>query len=124
MSDVTASGVRPVGVAVLGMGTVGSEVIRYMTENAEALAARIGAPLVLRGVAVRDLTKDRGLDPDLLTADPASLVSREDVDIVVELMGGIDLPRPLLLEALRHGKAVVTANKALCLLYTSPSPRD
>ncbi|MCT1639087.1 homoserine dehydrogenase [Dietzia cinnamea] len=118
MSDVTASGVRPVGVAVLGMGTVGSEVIRYMTENAEALAARIGAPLVLRGVAVRDLTKDRGLDPDLLTADPASLVSREDVDIVVELMGGIDLPRPLLLEALRHGKAVVTANKALLAEYT------
>lgn len=118
MSDVTASGVRPVGVAVLGMGTVGTEVIRYMTENAEALAARIGAPLVLRGVAVRDLTKDRGLDPDLLTADPASLVSREDVDIVVELMGGIDLPRPLLLEALRHGKAVVTANKALLAEYT------
>ncbi|HMT50691.1 MAG TPA: homoserine dehydrogenase, partial [Dietzia sp.] len=71
MSDATASGVRPVGVAVLGMGTVGTEVIRYMTENAEALASRIGAPLALRGVAVRDLTRDRGVDPDLLTADPA-----------------------------------------------------
>jgi len=100
------------------MGTVGTEVIRYMTENAEALASRIGAPLALRGVAVRDLTRDRGVDPDLLTADPASLVSREDVDVVVELMGGIDVPRPLLLEALRHGKAVVTANKALLAEYT------
>jgi homoserine dehydrogenase len=118
VSDATASGVRPVGVAVLGMGTVGTEVIRYMTDNAEALAARIGAPLVLRGVAVRDLSRDRGLDPQLLTADPASLVSREDVDVVVELMGGIDVPRPLLLEALRHGKAVVTANKALLAEYT------
>ena len=118
MSDATASGVRPVGVAVLGMGTVGSEVIRFMADNADSLAARIGAPLELRGVAVRDLTKDRGLDPELHTADPASLVSREDVDVVVELMGGIDVPRPLLLEALRNGKSVVTANKALLAEYT------
>lgn len=118
MTDANASDVRPVGVAVLGMGTVGSEVIRFMTENAEELAARIGAPLELRGVAVRDLSRDRGLDQDLLTADPASLVTREDVDIVVELMGGIDVPRPLLLEALGEGKAVVTANKALLAEYT------
>lgn len=118
MNDATASGVRPVGVAVLGMGTVGTEVIRYMTENADALAARIGAPLALRGVAVRDLTRDRGVDQNLLTADPATLVARDDVDVVVELMGGIDVPRPLLLEALRHGKAVVTANKALLAEYT------
>lgn len=118
MNDATASGVRPVGVAVLGKGTVGTEVIRYMTENADALAARIGAPLALRGVAVRDLTRDRGVDQNLLTADPATLVARDDVDVVVELMGGIDVPRPLLLEALRHGKAVVTANKALLAEYT------
>ena len=118
MTDATASEVRPVGVAVLGMGTVGSEVIRFMTENAEELEARIGAPLALRGVAVRDLTRDRGLAPDLLTADPASLVTRDDVDVVVELMGGIDVPRPLLLTALEHGKAVVTANKALLAEYT------
>lgn len=116
MNDTTD--VRPVGVAVLGMGTVGTEVIRYMTENADALAARIGAPLALRGVAVRDLTLDRGIAPELLTADPSTLVTREDVDVVVELMGGIDVPRPLLLTALSHGKAVVTANKALLAEYT------
>lgn len=116
MNDATD--VRPVGVAVLGMGTVGTEVIRYMTENADALAARIGAPLALRGVAVRDLTLDRGIAPELLTADPSTLVARDDVDVVVELMGGIDVPRPLLLTALSHGKAVVTANKALLAEYT------
>ena len=103
---------------MLGMGTVGTEVIRFMTENARSLAARIGAPLELRGVAVRDLTRDRGIDPELLTADPSTLVSRDDVDVVVELMGGIDVPRPLLLEALSHGKSVVTANKALLAEYT------
>src|SRR5699024_11260252 len=54
----------------------------------------------------------------LVTADPAALVARDDVDVVVELMGGIDLPRPLLLDALRSGKAVVTANKALLAEYT------
>src|SRR5699024_2835521 len=118
VSDATASGVRPVGVAVLGMGTVGAEVIRYMTENAEALAARIGAPLALRGVAVRDLARDPGVGPALLTAAPAALAARDGGDVVVELMGGIDLPRPLLLDALRSGKAVVTANKALLAEYT------
>ncbi|HHX84530.1 MAG TPA: homoserine dehydrogenase [Actinomycetales bacterium] len=117
MSDAAAS-VRPVGVAVLGMGTVGTEVIRYMTEHSDELTARIGGPLALRGVAVRDLSRDRGLDTALLTADAESLVVRDDVDVVVELMGGIDVPRPLLLEALRRGKSVVTANKALLAEYT------
>ena len=70
MSDAAAS-VRPVGVAVLGMGTVGTEVIRYMTEHSDELTARIGGPLALRGVAVRDLSRDRGLDTALLTADGA-----------------------------------------------------
>lgn len=118
MSEPNTSVGRPVGVAVLGMGTVGTEVIRYMTEHAGALTARIGAPLELRGVAVRDVTRDRGVDRSLLTTDPAGLVARDDVDVVVELMGGIDLPRPLLLHALRGGKAVVTANKALLAEYT------
>ena len=118
MSEHDTSAPRSIGVAVLGMGTVGTEVIRYMTDNAEALAARIGAPLQLRGIAVRDITRDRGVDRDLLTTDAAGLVGRDDVDVVVELIGGIDMPRPLLLEALRSGKAVVTANKALLAEYT------
>jgi len=112
------SGQRPIGVAVLGHGTVGAEVVRIIREDAADLQERIGAPLVLRGVAVRDTTVDRGIPDDLLTADPDALVARDDVDVVVELIGGIDRPRVLVRSALDSGKSVVTANKALLAEYT------
>lgn len=105
---------EPVGVAILGHGTVGSEVLRLMHENSDAFAHRIGGPLVLRGVAVSDLEKQRdGVDRELLTDDAMTLLQRDDVDIVVEVIGGIDYPRRLVLAALNAGKSVVTANKAL-----------
>lgn len=104
----------PVGVAILGHGTVGSEVLRLMQENADSLEHRIGGPLRLKGVAVSDIAKHRDTVPEeLLTDDAMSLIQRDDVDIVVEVIGGIDYPRKLLLAALRAGKSVVTANKAL-----------
>lgn len=112
------SDTRTIGVAVLGMGNVGTEVVRILRENAGDLRARVGAPVTVRGVAVRDLTKNRGVAADLLTDDPASLVARDDVDIVVELMGGIDPARELIRQALENGKSVVTANKALLAEYT------
>jgi len=115
---MTENGTRAIGVAVLGMGNVGTEVVRILTENAADLTARVGAPLEIRGVAVRDLAKSRGIDPALLTDKPEELVARDDVDIVVELMGGIDPPRMLIREALQSGKSVVTANKALLADYT------
>ncbi|MGB6244641.1 homoserine dehydrogenase [Gordonia sp. (in: high G+C Gram-positive bacteria)] len=105
---------RPIGVAVLGMGNVGTEVVRILLEKAADLQARVGAPLVLRGVAVRDTARVRdGVDPSLLTDDPQALVARDDVDMVVELIGGIDPARALIKSALESGKSVVTANKAL-----------
>ncbi|MBM7366598.1 homoserine dehydrogenase [Gordonia hydrophobica] len=105
---------RPIGVAVLGMGNVGTEVVRILTDKAADLQARVGAPLELRGVAVRDTTRTRdGVDPALLTDDPMALVQRDDVDLVVELIGGIKPARKLILTALEGGKSVVTANKAL-----------
>jgi homoserine dehydrogenase len=120
MTDNTDSaGERMLGVAVLGMGTVGSEVVRILLGNAADLTARVGAPLQIRGIAVRDLAKDRGVDPALLTTDAAALVARDDVDIVVEVMGGIDPTRELLVSALNAGKSVVTANKALLAEYTA-----
>ena len=100
-------------VAVLGAGTVGTEVVRLLTTQAGDLAARIGAPLELVGVAVRNRHAER--DPvvpvDLLTEDPRALV--DEADVVVEVMGGIEPARELILRAIRNGAAVVTANKAL-----------
>ncbi|BBX11484.1 homoserine dehydrogenase [Mycobacterium novum] len=105
--------VSPVGVAVLGLGNVGSEVVRILEASADDLAARIGAPLVLRGVGVRRVADDRGVPVELLTDDVDSLVSRSDVDIVVELMGPVEPARNAILSAIKHGKSVITANKAL-----------
>ncbi|GAA5068280.1 homoserine dehydrogenase [Nocardia callitridis] len=109
---------RPIGVAVLGMGNVGTEVVRILREQPQDLQARVGAPVVLRGVAVRNVDIDRGVPAELLTTDAEALVARDDVDLVVELIGGIDLPRQLILAALNAGKSVVTANKALLAEYT------
>ncbi|MET0739973.1 MAG: homoserine dehydrogenase [Candidatus Nanopelagicales bacterium] len=102
-------------VALLGAGTVGTEVARLLNTQADDLTARIGAPLELVGVGVRDVGRDRGLglDPGLFTDDLDGLVSRPGVDVVVELLGGIEPARSLILSAMRAGAAVVTGNKAL-----------
>src|SRR5262245_51671366 len=105
-----------VRVALLGCGVVGAEVVRLLHEQAEDLTARIGAPIELVGIAVRRPGRDRGelpVDRSLFTADALGLVKRDDVDIVVEVVGGIEPARSWLVEALRAGKSVVTANKAL-----------
>ncbi|MGK2882452.1 MAG: homoserine dehydrogenase [Mycobacterium sp.] len=104
---------KPIGIAVLGLGNVGGEVVRMIERSATDLAARIGAPLQLRGIGVRRVTDDRGVPVELLTDDIESLVSRDDVDIVVELMGPVEPARKAILAALEAGKSVVTANKAL-----------
>lgn len=104
---------KAIGVAVLGLGNVGTEVVRIIEESAADLEARIGAPLQLRGVGVRRVAKDRGVPVGLLTDDIDALVSRDDVDIVVELMGPVEPARKAIMAALEQGKSVVTANKAL-----------
>ena len=106
-----------VTVALLGGGTVGAQVARIIVANADDLAARIGAPLRLTGVAVRDLTKERpGIPAGLLTSDAAGLAS-SGADVVVELLGGIDPARELVALALDAGSSVVSANKALMAQY-------
>ncbi|MEU9923813.1 homoserine dehydrogenase [Streptomyces griseoluteus] len=105
---------RPLKVALLGCGVVGSEVARIMTTHADDLAARIGAPVELAGVAVRRPSKVRaGIDPALVTTDATALVKRGDIDVVVEVIGGIEPARALITTALEHGASVVSANKAL-----------
>jgi homoserine dehydrogenase len=85
-----------------------------LTDSAEDLQARVGAPIELVAVAVRDVSKPRaGIATQLLTDDPFSVVKRDDVDIVVEVMGGLEPTKDLLQTALRNGASVITANKAL-----------
>jgi homoserine dehydrogenase len=104
---------RVITVALIGGGTVGTQVARLLTETADDLRARVGAPVRLTGVAVRNLGRDRpGIDPALLTDDSMALAS-SGADIVVEVMGGIDDARALILAAMEAGSSVVTANKAL-----------
>ena len=107
---------KPVRLALLGCGTVGSEVVRLLHAQAGDLTARIGAPLEIVGIAVRRLGRERGdlpIDPALFTTDALGLVKRDDVDVVIEVVGGIEPARTWLVEALRAGRSVVTANKAL-----------
>src|SRR4051794_37901070 len=105
---------QPLKVALLGCGVVGSEVARIMTTHATDLAARIGAPVELAGVAVRRAGRERaGIDPALITTDATALVERDDIDVVIEVIGGIEPARTLMLTAMEHGASVVSANKAL-----------
>jgi homoserine dehydrogenase len=106
-------GVLPIRVAVLGAGTVGAEVANQLLTRATELEARVGAPLVLAGVAVRDLDAVRrpAVPRHLLTTDAESLVL--GAHIVVELIGGVERARELVLLALESGADVVTGNKAL-----------
>jgi homoserine dehydrogenase len=101
-------------IALLGCGSVGSQVARLLQEQGAELSVRAGARLELAGIAVRRLTYPRpGIDQALLTTDSMGLATRPDVDIVVEVIGGIEPASSLLLAAMRTGKSVVTANKAL-----------
>jgi homoserine dehydrogenase len=105
---------QPLRVALLGCGIVGSAVARLLTKNAADLTARVGRPLEIVGVAVRRADKDRsatGVDESLFTTDAHDLVTRADV--VIEVIGGIEPARTLILAAMKHGASVVTANKAL-----------
>jgi len=101
-------------VALLGCGVVGTQVARLLGEQADDLAERTGARLELTGIAVRRIAQPRpGVDPALLTTDAMGLATRPDVDIVIEVIGGIEPARSLILAAMEAGKSVVTANKAL-----------
>jgi len=110
---VNSSDSRPLKIALLGCGTVGSAVLRLVEEQADDLAARIGRPVEVAGIAVRRPAHHPDVPQDLLTTDAQALVVREDVDLVVEVIGGIEPARTLILAALEAGKSVVSANKAL-----------
>jgi homoserine dehydrogenase len=107
--------VKPLKVALLGCGVVGSQVARLLAGQAADLSARAGGPLEIAGIAVARPELDRHVPVPaaLITGDAMALVTRPDVDIVIELMGGIEPARSLLQAALESGTSVITANKAL-----------
>jgi homoserine dehydrogenase len=102
-------------IGLLGCGTVGGAVVRLLQANAEALHRRTGIALRIASVATADPSKPRDvrLPPGILTGDPHAVVADERVDVIAEVMGGVEPARTLLVEAIRRGKSVVTANKQL-----------
>ena len=106
---------KTLNIGLLGLGTVGSAVVQVLRRNRDEIERRTGCRLQLTAAAVRDLTKSRELDlGDLeLTDQPESLAGRAELDIIIELLGGVDLPRTCIERALASGKHVITANKAL-----------
>ncbi|MEY4314434.1 MAG: homoserine dehydrogenase [Actinobacteria bacterium] len=107
-------------VGMLGAGVVGSQVAKLLVANKSDLAARAGANLELVSVAVKDIKAKRdGIANQLLTADALSIVNDPQIDLVIEVIGGIDPAKDLILKALNNGKSVVTANKALLAKHGS-----
>jgi homoserine dehydrogenase len=108
--------VEPLNIALAGLGTVGTGVVRLIETNAELIARRAGRPIRIAAVSARDRTKDRGVDLSryVWEDDPSVLAERADVDVVVELVGGSDGPAlALARKTIGHGKGLVTANKAM-----------
>jgi homoserine dehydrogenase len=105
----------PLRVGLIGLGTVGTGVARLLTEQADRLALRSGRRIELRRVAVHKLSKPRTVElpPGIVGNDPFAVATDPDVDVVVELIGGLEPARTVILAALEAGKDVVTANKAL-----------
>ena len=105
-------------IGILGLGTVGSGVVRILQQNAEDIQTRTHCDIHIKGIFARDLHKEREVNGDfLLTDQPAEILQDPEIDIIVEVMGGIEPARAFILEALRQGKHVVTANKDLIALH-------
>ena len=108
-----------IGVGLIGFGTVGTGVARVLIENAELIRRRVGVSIKLVRIADLDITRDRGIaiPPGVLTMDIQQVLTDPRVDIVIELMGGYDLAKRVILDAVQRGKHVVTANKALLAVH-------
>ncbi len=107
--------VEKVSVGLIGCGVVGGGLVRALTRNGALMASRLGASISVDRIAVRDISKNRDLpvDPGIFTTDWRSVATDPSIQLVVELVGGTDLAREMILTALSHKKSVITANKAL-----------
>ena len=131
MPEVKGKTVSEVRVGLLGLGTIGIGVARILIEQQELMNRRLGKTVRLVAAADRDLTTDRGLDLSgiRLSDDANEIVTADDIDLVVELIGGYEPARTFVATAIEHGKHAVTANKALIAKHGEelfpfwPSPR-
>ncbi|PHA00396.1 homoserine dehydrogenase [Bacillus pseudomycoides] len=106
-------------VGLLGLGTVGSGVVRIIEDHQDRLAHQIGCPVKVAKVLVQNIEKEREVQvtPTLLTKNPDEIINNPDVDVVIEVMGGVEDAKAYILQALQNGKHVVTANKDLMALH-------
>ena len=104
---------KPVRIGMLGCGAVGSEVARLLLADSAELSTRAGVKIELAKIAVRTLKPYPGINPELFTTDPFSIVNDPEIDLIVEVMGGIEPARELAHLAIKNRKSIVTANKAL-----------
>lgn len=108
----------PIQIGILGLGTVGTGVVKILQQNAEAIQTRTHCEINIKGILDRDLHREREISGDfILTDQPEKILQDPEIDIIVEVMGGIEPARTFILEALEHGKHVVTANKDLLALH-------
>ena len=110
---------KSVKVGLLGLGTVGTGVVRIVEGHQEDLSSQVGSPIVIEKVAVKNIEKTRSIDIERskLTEDPWEVIRDPEIDVIVEVMGGVDQTKEYILEALNRGKHIVTANKDLMALY-------
>ncbi|NMO95322.1 homoserine dehydrogenase [Paenibacillus lemnae] len=110
---------KPVKVGLLGLGTVGTGVVRIVEGHQEDLSSQVGSPIIIEKIAVKNTDKDRSVavDSSKLTTDPWEVIRDPEIDVIVEVMGGIEQTKAYMLEALELGKHIVTANKDLMALH-------
>lgn len=110
---------KEIRVGLLGFGTIGTGVVKVLQQNSNLLSERLGVRVLLERVADLDITTDRGVSlPDgVLTFDAQEVVANPEIDVVIELIGGYEPARTLVLQAINNGKHIVTANKALLAVH-------
>lgn len=110
---------KPVKVGLLGLGTVGTGVVRIVEGHQADLQSQVGSPIIIEKILVQDKSKSRNIsiDPSKLTEDPWEIINHADIDVIVEVMGGIAQTKEYIMEALAQGKHIVTANKDLMAMH-------
>src|SRR3990170_4737517 len=108
-----------INIGIIGFGTVGTGVVKILNENADLIERKLGIPLRIKSIADIDTERYRGvkIEQGVLISDPLVLIEDPEIEIIIELIGGTEPAKDLILKAMKKGKNVVTANKALLALH-------